>query len=419
LRAELIAKYGTLQRPGAPPTELRSRQQFLEAMVADRTCDNDGLTLPFSPWQHLSIFKYPLMAVDPAEVAVIPLHTTLGGTLSLIDLGLEAVYDAGGPDACLEAAEALGRTLLEDISVSSAPYHGGALEGRECHRLTAKYPLICAALAPYLSAGKLAALRTGWTDWSAIVGTLNTAADVPLDEIESFTRLARGLVPPLQVAFPWLSMTPKLQALALHAPAFLWRFGSLGAYGEQALEAWHGFLNYAQARCTAGSFLGACKKLVEQAALQRQPGATSELANGQRRMPSKKAGARLATRANDGRLRRNKDTLRGTVAGDSRANEEMCQWARKRACKEKRRVDASNARNEVEHESDDEYSESELVGGDESIDPVAALVIAETKSVFYNCQHAAGPALSLPLFLRGAPRLHRVSQVSQHMGNCE
>jgi len=80
-------------------------------MVAYRTCDNDCLKLPFSAWQHLSIVKCPLMAVDPAEVAVIPLHTTLGGTLSLIDLGLEAVYDARGPDACLEAAEALGRTL--------------------------------------------------------------------------------------------------------------------------------------------------------------------------------------------------------------------------------------------------------------------------------------------------------------------
>ena len=376
LHAELIAKYGTLQRPGAPPTGLRTRQQFLDAMMSYRTCDNDSLTLPLSRWQHLSIVKCPLLAVDPAEVSVIPLHTTLGGTLTLIDLGLEAAYEAGGADACLEAAEALGRALLEDVRVSPAPYHGGALEGRECHRLTAKYPLVCAALAPYLPTGKLAALRTGWTDWAAIVGTLNSAADIPLTEIESFARLARGLVPPLQVAFPWLSVTPKLHALAHHAPAFLRRFGSLGAYGEQALEAWHGFFNYSQARCTADSFLGACKRLVEQAALQRQPGATSELANGQRRMPSQKAGARLATRPNDGRLRRNKDVQRGTVAGDSRADEEMCQWAKKRACKAKRHVDAFNARHEVEYGSDDEYSDSELVGGDEGIDPVAALVIA-------------------------------------------
>jgi len=36
---------------------------------------------------------------------------------------------------------------------------------------------------------------------------------------------------------------PNLHALALHAPSFLWRFGSLGAYGEQALEAWQGVFN--------------------------------------------------------------------------------------------------------------------------------------------------------------------------------
>jgi len=140
--AELTATYGTLQRLGTPATELRTGQQFLEAMIAYRTCDNDGLTLPFSPWQHLSIVKCPLMAVDPADFAVIPLHKTLGGTLSLIDLGLEAVDDVGGPDACLQAAEARGRTLLEHVSVSPAPYHGGALEGRETHGLTAKYHLI-------------------------------------------------------------------------------------------------------------------------------------------------------------------------------------------------------------------------------------------------------------------------------------
>jgi len=85
-------------------------------------------------------------------------------------------------------------------------------------------------------------------------------------------------------------VTPKLHAIALHAPAFLWRFGSLGAYGEQALEAWHGFFIFAPARCTADSFLGACTKLVEQAALQRQPGPASELVNGQCRMPFKKPG---------------------------------------------------------------------------------------------------------------------------------
>jgi len=39
-------------------------------------------------------------------------------------------------------------------------------------------------------------------------------------------------------------------------------------------------------------------------------------------MPSQKAGASLATRQNDGRLRRNKDAQRGTVAGDTREDKE-------------------------------------------------------------------------------------------------
>ena len=148
------------------------------------------------------------------------MHATLGGTLTLIELGLEAVYEAKRAAACIEAAASLGRTLLEDIRVRPVPYHGGAMEGRECHRNSAKYPLVCGALAPYLAVDKLATLRAGWTEWAAKVGTLNTASDVPLAEIESFTRLARGLMPPLRSAFPWLNVTPKLHAIAHHAPAF-------------------------------------------------------------------------------------------------------------------------------------------------------------------------------------------------------
>ena len=259
--------------------------------------------------------------------------------------------------------------------MSPVPYHGGALEGRECHRVSAQYPLVCDALAGYLASDKLATLRAGRADWAAIVGTLNTVADVPLEEVESFTRLARGFVSPWRAAFPWLCVAPKLHALAHHAPSFLWRFGSLGAYGEQALEAWHGFFNYAQARCSADSFLGACKRLVEQAALQRQPGATSALSNGQRRQPTN-AGKRLAKLLGDGRLRGNKDSHRHTVGGDTRADEEMRRWAHHLAGKAKQHVDAFRAREEEVHVSDDEYSDSELVSQDADIDPVAALVIA-------------------------------------------
>jgi len=164
LHAELIAKYGTLPWPYAPPADLRTRRQLQELMEAFRACDNDGFSLSLSPWQHLTIVKCPLMAVYPAEILVIPLHTTLGGTLTLIDFGLEAVFEAKGAAASIKAAESLGQTLLEDIRVSPVPYNGGVMKGRECHRTRAKYPLVCDTLAPYLAVDKLATLRAERAD---------------------------------------------------------------------------------------------------------------------------------------------------------------------------------------------------------------------------------------------------------------
>jgi len=41
-------------------------------------------------------------------------------------------------------------------------------------------------------------------------------------------------------SFPWLSISPKLHILMFHAPDVLDAFGSIGLYGEQGLEAWHG-----------------------------------------------------------------------------------------------------------------------------------------------------------------------------------
>ena len=78
----------------------------------------------------------------------------------------------------------------------------------------------------------------------------------------------------------------------------------------------------------------------------------------------------------DGRLRGKIDSHRHTVSGDTHADGEMRRWAHNRAGKAKRHVDAFRAREEEVHVSDDEYSDSKLVGQDADIDPVAALVIA-------------------------------------------
>jgi len=127
VHAELIAKCGNIQRLVAPPAELRTRQRLLNAMEAYETCNNEDLTPPLAPWPHLLIFKRPLMATYPREVAVIPMHATLGGTISVVDLGLGAVYGASGASACKCAAEASERSLLEDIRVSPVLYQDGAL----------------------------------------------------------------------------------------------------------------------------------------------------------------------------------------------------------------------------------------------------------------------------------------------------
>lgn len=81
------------------------------------------------------------------------------------------------------------------------------------------------------------------------------------------------MVAQLPVAFTWLSVSPKLHALAHHAPDVLLRFGSLGYYAEQALEAWHGVFNQARAQCTSASIEGACLQLLRRTALERQPSA--------------------------------------------------------------------------------------------------------------------------------------------------
>ena len=130
----------------------------------------------------------------------------------------------------------------------------------------------------------------------------------------------------MQVIFPWLSVSPKLHALTHHAPTFLRRFGSLGSYAEQALEAWHAFFNRAQAQCTADSFLGSCAQLVQRAALERQPLAERSLSNGQTRK-SAAAGARKAKSPGDGRLRVNKSSHRQTAVGARKEQAEMEAWA--------------------------------------------------------------------------------------------
>lgn len=260
--AALVADHGHLQDPVTPPVKMRTRMHLLKMMEAYKDDANDSLPLPLRPSEHLSIELPPLYAVYPSQVVVAPLHLTLGVTQALLRLGFEAAYLEGGPAVALEAVTAVGTTLLDDVSVHPVAYHGGGFEGRECHRIRERSRQVCDALALFLSANRMQDLRDAWNEWTPLSRTLNRAQDISAAEAADFGEGARRFALALLAAFPWMSVTPKLHALTHRAPAFLTRFGSLGSYGEQALEAWHGWFNHSTARRTADSFLGTCVRFM-------------------------------------------------------------------------------------------------------------------------------------------------------------
>ena len=106
----------------------------------------------------------------------------------------------------------------------------------------------------------------------------------------------------LRSSFEWARITPKLHILACHAADWLDRYGSLGLFAEQGLEAWHGYFNQNSTVFAADSFLESCVRLVKRAAVSRGPG-DSAFNLGKRRAPAP-ANARCAKRPSDMRTPR-------------------------------------------------------------------------------------------------------------------
>jgi len=65
----------------------------------------------------------------------------------------------------------------------------------------------------------------------------------------------------------WMQISPKLHMLLCHATEFMSRFGSIGLYGEQAVEAWHEHCNQRAARFTAATELQSCASVLRSTAL--------------------------------------------------------------------------------------------------------------------------------------------------------
>ena len=157
--------------------------------------------------------------------------------------------------------------------------------------------MIFDVLDRYLPSGRAKAYRRAcdlWADWLPV---LHRAAVFDAPERCSFPRQAAEFVDLLQSSFEWLSITPKLHISACHAADWLDRFGSLGLFSEQGLEAWHAYCNQDTTVFAASSFLESVVRLVQRAAVSRDPGDAAF--NRGKRRASTTPNARCAKSAGD------------------------------------------------------------------------------------------------------------------------
>lgn len=321
----LDATYGTLQDV-VVGRGLRKASYYSTRMLAEGAVPAFG--------DRGSVERSPLLAIVPGQIVPIPLHATIGIDFRYLRLAIEMVMlcASASQDAARwrQAGAAFALELVEilhdQVRVRPTSFQGGLLIGRDCHTIGDSWAVVCAALKGRVSDGHLAAYEEACTMWNRVRTTLNRASVVPADEVRSFQADTAGMVSLLKSSFPWLSFSPKLHILMCHAPAFLQRFGSIGLYGEQGLEAWHG--RYGQ---NADKYLGATEleratALVRAMALAREAGAEVLARHSPSRRPSA-AGAHKATKAGDKRRRENKPQLPACGAEASTAAKARNKWA--------------------------------------------------------------------------------------------
>jgi len=129
---------------------------------------------------------------------------------------------------------------------------------------------------------------------------MNRAAEVHASDAREFCANAQLFVRNLKRSFPWVSIWPKLHILVHHAPDILDLFGSIGLYGEQSIEAWHGFFTQNAAKYAVETEVGACANFVRAMAVARE--ASDAIFSTDASTPAEE-GARTAKKAGDGRRR--------------------------------------------------------------------------------------------------------------------
>lgn len=131
-------------------------------------------------------------------------------------------------------------------------------------------------------------------------------------------------------SFPWVRISPKLHVLLCHAPDLLDRFDSIGLYGEQGIEAWHGHMHAHVAEYPAATEVGSAAKYLRAMALARDAGKSDRLPQ-TRRSPAA-PGARRGTKLDDGRLNENKDAVPPSDSTEDKAVQQRKKWAASLFC---------------------------------------------------------------------------------------
>jgi len=326
----LDAKYMTLQDVVGART-LRSSTQFASgARVGCSGSGNDGSGSSGTPSErqlaHLSVELPPLLTVDPKQIVVIPLHITLGVNGRFLVLATECVIKCKGPAAGLRFTHRLAALLREEVGVTPVPYHGGGFIGRDCHRIGDRSDAICRLLLLELTEEYHTAYKRAWLLWNRVRKHLNRAATATAEEVKQFRADTTALDTHLKRSFPWMSISPKLHMLLCHAADYMHLYGSIGLYGEQAIEAWHGRYGQSARKYSLWSELASAAAFMRTMALAREA-CESDLAQyGPTRRPAV-LGAHKATKVGDKRLRANREEVPVCVAKEEKERKDRKKWA--------------------------------------------------------------------------------------------
>jgi len=328
VHATLDAKYGTLQDVSGP-WHLRDADQYANWSTPGPNSTQED---------HLSVTRRPLLSPHPRQIVPIPLHITLGINLRLLRLGVEIVIGCRHRNAASDFAYELAELLYTEARVHPVPYHGGLFIGRDCHAIWEHSDAACARLEKQLADVEaervehakqyLQTYKDAWKRWNRVRKVLNRATIATKHETTAFRADVTDFVSGLKRSFAWMNVSPKLHILLAHAPDFLEEFGSIGLYGEQGLEAWHGRFTQTARLYPGASDLASAASFLRAMALARDasPAVVGREAH---KRASAKDGAHTATKAGDKRLRANKPALPVCSETQKKAEHDRELWAEK------------------------------------------------------------------------------------------